>query len=166
MPEDEAQQPIANAELVRTEAVEETGKQETQAKEDITEETVDESNREVLIKEFVITEETAEINTNNFTKEHDTVETSAKEQEGTGDGAKLHEEEANGIEEKTKTENLEEEFQTSSPTPAFVQGDSGQTLQQETVNIDESEVLDNDKHKSIPEIELDGKSTVVQVSHD
>ncbi|XP_014524009.1 titin homolog isoform X6 [Vigna radiata var. radiata] len=165
--EDEAQQPIANAELVRTEAVEETGKQETQAKEDITEETADESNREVLIKEFVITEETAEINTNNFTKEHDTVETSpAKEQEGTGDGAKLHEEEANGIEEKTKTQNLEEEFQTSSPTPDFVQGDSGQTLQQETVNIDESEVLDNDKHKSIPEIELDGKSTVVQETNN
>ncbi|XP_047177640.1 golgin subfamily B member 1-like isoform X4 [Vigna umbellata] len=165
--EDEALKPIANAELVRTEAVEESGKQETQPKEDITEETADESNKEVLVKKFVITEETAEINTNNCTKEHDTVKTSpAKELEGTGDGAKLHEEEANGIEENIKTQNPEEEFQTSSPTPAFVQGDSGQTLQQETVNIDESEVLDNDKHRSIPEIELDGKSTVVQETNN
>ncbi|KOM38197.1 hypothetical protein LR48_Vigan03g157900 [Vigna angularis] len=165
--EDGALKPIANAELVRTEAVEESGKQETQQKKDITEETADESNKEVLIKKFAITEKTAEINTNNCTKEHDTVETSpAKEQEGTGDGAKLHEEKANGIEEKTKTQNPEEEFQTSSPTPAFVQGDSGQTLQQETVKIDESEVLDNDKHRSIPEIELDGKSTVVQETNN
>lgn len=162
MPEDEeALQPIADVVLVRTEVVEESGKQETQPKEDVT----DKSNREVLIKKFV-TEEGAEINTNNCTKEHDTVQASpANELEGTDD-VKLHEEEADEIEEKTKTQIPEEEFQTSSPTPAFVQDDSGQTLQQETVNIDESEVLDNDKHSCIPEIELDGKSTVVEVSHD
>ncbi|XP_027927967.1 titin isoform X21 [Vigna unguiculata] len=159
--DEEALQPIADVVLVRTEVVEESGKQETQPKEDVT----DKSNREVLIKKFV-TEEGAEINTNNCTKEHDTVQASpANELEGTDD-VKLHEEEADEIEEKTKTQIPEEEFQTSSPTPAFVQDDSGQTLQQETVNIDESEVLDNDKHSCIPEIELDGKSTVVEETNN
>lgn len=160
MPEDEVMQPISNAVQVRIEAVEES-KQESQPKADAT----DKSNREVLIKKFV-TEETAEINTNNYTEEQDTVQTShANEQEGTMDDEKLHEEEAKGIEEKTKTQFPEEEFQTTSPIPAFIQEDSGQTSQQETLNIDESEVLDNDKQSCIPERELDGKSTVVQVSH-
>jgi len=161
VPEDEAIQPISNVVLVRTEAVEESSKQETQPTADDT----DKSNREVLIEKSVI-KETAEINTNNFTEEQDTVQKShAKEQEGTTDDEKLHEEEAKGIEEKTKTQIPEEEFQTSSPIPAFLQGDMGQTLQLETVNIVESEVPDNDKQSFIPEIELDGKFTVVQVSH-
>ncbi|KAK8466732.1 hypothetical protein PHAVU_008G154713 [Phaseolus vulgaris] len=161
VPEDEVMQPISNAVQVRIEAVEES-KQESQPKADAT----DKSNREVLIKKFV-TEETAEINTNNYTEEQDTVQTShANEQEGTMDDEKLHEEEAKGIEEKTKTQFPEEEFQTTSPIPAFIQEDSGQTSQQETLNIDESEVLDNDKQSCIPERELDGKSTVVQETNN
>ncbi|CAJ1783758.1 unnamed protein product [Sphenostylis stenocarpa] len=162
VPEDKAMQPIDNTVLVRTEPIEESSKQEIQPETDVT----DKSNRGVLIQKFV-TKETAERNINNYTEEQEKVQTShAGKKEGTEDDGKLDEKELKGIEENTNTQFLEEEFQTRSPIPVFVQGDTSEILQQETVHIDEIEVLHNTQQSCIPENELDGKSTAIQETNN
>lgn len=170
MPKDETLKPIANEVLLRTKAVEKSGQQDKQQEEEVS----DKSIKEVQSQEY-ITEGSVEINIDNEAEEKDKNSTSnAEEKEGTS-----HAEEKEGIEdifnqkemekeieEATKIHSVEEEeIQRRSPPPAFVQSDTNQILHQETLHINESEVIHNAKLSSIPEIELHEKAIVVQVRH-
>jgi len=159
VPKDEVLQPIANIVLVISEAVDEGSQQGIQPQADVAQK----FNKDVKTPEYV-TAETIEVNTTNYNKEHEKVPSSPAE-DGEIKNKFNHKEEAKGIEEATKIQSLEEEAQTKSPTPIFVQGDKNQVPYQETLPVDGSEVIDNAKQSCIPEIELDGNLIVVQVRH-
>jgi len=152
---DEAQQPITNRVLVGTEVVDEGSQEEKESEADV--EVL--SNKEEQRPEYV-TGGTVEINTTSYTNENEEVPTSSVSvKEGIENDGKFSKEgESKGVEEKTKMQ------KQKSPTPAFVKGDTYQIPQQETLYID-SEVFDNAKQWCIPAIELDKKTTVVQVRH-
>jgi len=152
--------------LLGTEAVEKSSQQDIQLEAEV----VDKSIKEVQNQEY-ITEESVDNNIHNNAEEKDKNPTfNAKEKEGTS-----HAEEKEGIEdifnqvekarviEATKTHSGEEEIQTRSPPPAFVQGDTNQILHQETLHVNESEVIDDAKLSCIPEIELHENAIIVQV---
>jgi len=161
VPKDEVPQPVAVAVVVRTETVEDINEKQIQLKEDIAEK---KSNKEDQSPQYVA-EDTAEINTNSYTDEHDKVQTSHAEvnQGNEGDQNFGQEEEASGIEETNKMQLPKEEVQIRSPIHPFVQGVTDQISQQELLHINESEVIDYVKQSCTPEIELDRKSTAVQV---
>lgn len=136
MPIDEAQQPIANAVLVGSEALDESSQEEIPPQTYLKEK----SNKEVPTPEYV-TDEVVEINTSNYTEKQEVPKSHVEERERIGD--KLNQEKVEGIEEATKMELLEEEVQMRSSTLASVQGDTDQILQQETLHVNESEVIQN-----------------------
>jgi len=141
MSDNEVPQPVAITATTKTKTVDDSNYGQIQL-EDLIEK---ESNKEEQTLQYVA-EDTVKINTNNYTNEHD----------------KVQDEEAKDIEETTKMQLDEQKVQKTSPTPTFVQGDTDQISQQELLHIVESEVH-YDKHSSIPEIEPDRKSTIVQV---
>ena len=97
------------------------------------------------------TEETAETNTNDT------------EKQGIEDDGKFDQEKAKGIEEATKEQLPEEEVKTALPTAAFVQGDTDQIPQQQTLQDDDSEVIDIALKIDTSETELAGRSNIVEV---
>ncbi|CAJ1783799.1 unnamed protein product [Sphenostylis stenocarpa] len=154
-------QPISRAVSVGTKAQDDENRQEEiQPEADVSVK----SNKEVQRPEY-ITDSTAEINATNYTAEQEEIPKSqVLEKEGIEDDGKFsQEEEAKGIEEATPKQLQEEEVQTRSSTPAFGQGDTNQIPQQETLQVNESEVIDNAKQSFIPEIKLEENSSVVQV---
>ena len=162
MREDELLQPITIAVVVGNDTVDDSNPEQMQLEEDITEK---KSNKEEQTPQYVA-EDNVEINTNNYTDEHDKVQTSdAEVKERIEDDENFgQQEEAKGIKETNKMQLSEKEVQTRSPTPAFVKGNTDQISQQELQHVDESEVIDYMKQSSLPEIQLDRKSIVVQVS--
>lgn len=135
MPKEEPIQPIARAELVRTEAHDESSPEEIQPEGNVTVK----SNKEVQTSHVI-------------------------KKEGIWDNGKSSQvEEAQTIEEPTKTQSQEEEVHTRSPPSDSVQGDTNQIWQQEALYIDKAEVNDNAEQGRIPKIEEDIKLTVVQV---
>ncbi|KAH1205174.1 hypothetical protein GmHk_16G045941 [Glycine max] len=108
------------------------------------------------------TKETAEINTNDTEKQEEVPASQAKEKIGIEDDGKFNQEEAKGIEEAIKAQLPEEEVKTALPTAAFVQGDTDQIPQQQTLQDDDSEVIGIAKNIDTPEIESGGRSTVVE----
>ena len=109
------------------------------------------------------TEETGEINTNDTEKQEEDQASHAKEKLGIEDEGQLYQEEEKGIKEATEPQFPEEEVKITLPTAAFVQGDTDQIPQQQTLHNDESEAIDIAKKIDTPEIELDRRSTVVEV---
>ncbi|KAK7367362.1 hypothetical protein VNO80_09373 [Phaseolus coccineus] len=157
-PKDETLKSRANAVLLGTQAVEKSSQQDIQLEGEV----ADKSIKEVHNQEYN-NEESVEINIHNDAEEKDKNPTSnaeekewtshAEEKEGIEDIFNQEEKEK-VIEEATKTHSTEEEIQTRSPPPAFVKGDTNQILHQETLHVNESEVIDNAKLTCIPEIEL------------
>jgi len=77
-------------------------------------------------------------------------------QQGIEDGGNFDQQEA------TKIQLLNEEVKTTLPTPAFVQVDTDQISQQQSLHNDESKAIVNGKG-CIPEIEHDREYTVAEV---
>lgn len=156
-------QPITIAVVVRTQSVDDSNQELIQL-EDITEKN---SNKGEQTTQNVAGD-TAEININSYTDEHDKVQTSdAEVRERSEDDEKFgQQEERKGIKETCQMQLPRKEVRTRSPTPTFVQGNIDQISQQEPLHVDESEVIDYMKQSSLtePEIQLDKKSTMVQVS--
>jgi len=159
--EDEIQQPIAIEAAAVTETVDDTKEELIQLEEDITEK---QSNKDEQAPQYVA-EDTEELNTTSYTDQVYNLQTSdAEVKEGIEDHENFGpQEEAKAIAETSKMQLLEEEVQTISPTPAFIQRDTEQISQQELLHVDESEVIHYVKQSCIPEIELERKSTVAQV---
>lgn len=156
-------QPITIAVVVRTQSVDDSNQELIQL-EDITEKN---SNKGEQTTQNVAGD-TAEININSYTDEHDKVQTSdAEVRERSEDDENFgQQEERKGIKETCQMQLPRKEVRTRSPTPAFVQSNIDQISQQEPLHVDESEVIDYMKQSSLtePEIQLDKKSTMVQVS--
>ncbi|RDX85969.1 hypothetical protein CR513_32740, partial [Mucuna pruriens] len=114
--------------------------------------------------------ETIEINPTNDAEEQEEIRASyAKENFLIKDGKKVNQEQAKGIEEATNTKLLdteaespaEEEVQPKLPTPAILQCDTDEIIQQQTFHNDESEGIQKAK-TCIPKNKLEGMSTVVK----
>ena len=156
MPEDDVPQPTAIAVAVVIKTVDDSKPEQIKLEQDITEK---KSSKEEQTPQYVA-EDTAEINTNTYTDEHHKAQTSEAEvKEGIEDDKAFGQhEEAKAIAETNKMKLAEEDLQT-----ALVQHDTDHILHQELLHVDESEVIDYVKQSSIPEIEHDRKSTIVQV---
>jgi len=144
MPEDKALQTIPNTTSVGNEAIDDSSQEERQPEAEFTEK----FNKELQAPHY-------------DTEEQKVPASHAKEKLGVEDGGKFNQE-AKGIEEATKMQLPEEEVRTTLPTPAFVEGDTDQISQPQTLHDDESEAIDNAK-SSIPEIEHDRNYTFVEV---
>ncbi|XP_052729498.1 uncharacterized protein LOC128195557 isoform X3 [Vigna angularis] len=155
----EAQQPIANTVLVGTRVYDEGCREDTESEEDAKVLSNDEEQ-----KPEYVTEGTVGIKATNYTIEKEEVPTSpVSVKEGIENIRKfIKEEESKRVKEETKMQLQDEQGQTRSPTPAFVQGDTNKIPQQETLCIDESEAFDNAKQWCIPAIELEKNTTVAQ----
>jgi len=135
MPVDEAQQTMANAVSVRSEALDESSQEEILPEAYVTEK----SNKEVKTPESV-TNEVVETNTTNYTEKQEVPKGYVRERGRIGDKFN-QEKEVEGI-EATNTQLLEEEVQIRSSTYVSVQSDINQIPQQQTVNVNESEVIE------------------------
>ena len=115
-------------------------KERMQLEEDITEK---KSMKEEQTPQY-IAEDTAVINTPSYTGEHDKAQTSnAEVKEGIEDDENFgQQQEVKAIAETNKMKFAEEEVKTRSPTPAFVQRDTDKILQQELLQLEQSEVID------------------------
>ncbi|KAK7395723.1 hypothetical protein VNO78_16290 [Psophocarpus tetragonolobus] len=177
--EDEAMQTKTNKESVKTEEVNESSQEERQPEAEIAEK----FNKEGQTPQYDT--KCPKINTTNH-EEQKVVASHSMDKLGIEDDGKLDQEEAKGIEashsmdklgieddgkldqeeakgiEATKTKLPEEEVLTTLPTPAFVQIDTNQILQQLSPHNDESDVINKAKKSSFPEIERNGMSTVVE----
>ncbi|XP_006599099.2 microtubule-associated protein futsch isoform X7 [Glycine soja] len=155
--EDRSVQPIPDETLISNETVAESDQDERQPEAEFTEKI----NDEVKTPQND-TLETAEINKNDTEKQEEVPASHAEEKRGIEDDSKFDPEEAKGIEEGTQTQLPEEEVNTTLPTAACVQGDTDEIPQQQTLQDDYSEVIDIAKSIDTPEIELGGRSTVVE----
>ncbi|KAL5172128.1 hypothetical protein HKD37_16G044944 [Glycine soja] len=155
--EDKSLQPTLDETSIGNEIVVESSQDEREEEEEFTEKL----NEEVKIPQND-TEETGEINTNDTEKQEEDQASHAKEKLGIEDEGQLYQEEEKGIKEATEPQFPEEEVKITLPTAAFVQGDTDQIPQQQTLHNDESEAIDIAKKIDTPEIELDRRSTVVE----
>ena len=158
MHEDNSLQPTLDEASIGNETIAESSQDERQTEEELTEK----FNEEVKTPQND-TEETAEINTNDPEKQEEDPASHAEEKLGIENDGKLDQEEAKGIEEATKPQFLEEEVNTTLPITAFVQGDTDQIPQQQTLQDDDSEVIDIALKIDTSETELAGRSNIVEV---
>lgn len=123
------------------------------------------SNKEEQTPKYAA-DDTAQINTNNYPDEHDKDQTShAKIKEGIDEEILDQMTKAKATVQSSKMHLPQEEIQTTSLTPAVVQGNTKQISQHELLHVDESEeTIDYVKQSCIPEIELERRSTIAQVS--
>ena len=147
--------------MIVTERVDDTKEEQIQLDEDITEK---KSNEEEQTTQYVA-EDTAEIHTTSYIDQHDKVQTSDAEvkQEIENDENFGPQVEDQAIAESSKMKLPKEEVQTRSPSAGFVQHDTDKILQQELLELDQSEVIDYVMQSCIPEIEFDRKSIIAQV---
>ena len=158
MHEDKSLQPTHDETSIGNETVAETSRDKRQPEAEFKEKI----NEEVKTPQNDI-EETVEINTNDTEKQEEVPASHADEKQGIEDDGKFDLEEAKGIEEATKAQLPEEEVNTTLPITAFVQGDTDQIPQQQTLQDDDSEVIDIALKIDTSETELAGRSNIVEV---
>ncbi|KAK7395724.1 hypothetical protein VNO78_16291 [Psophocarpus tetragonolobus] len=156
VPEDKALESILNTRSAKNETLAERSEEERQPEAEFIEKI-----NKVQSPTYDM-EETEEIITANDTEEQKEVQASdLKEKLGIEVYGKFNQEEAERNEEETKAHLTDEEVQTTLSTPASTLGHSDRISHQESQHNDESEGIDNAK-SCMPEIELHGKSTVVE----